>query len=289
MYKRILVPLNGSELSERVLPHAQHLGQAFGASVELVYAVAAIEDIPDKVAAEVARDADAYLKKIADAFPAGLKPTYSVKTGPAAEVIASQAAATEGTLVVMSTHGYTGPKRWMLGSVAHKVAQTLTTPVLLLPVKATAPNGGPVEFKNLIAPLDGSVAAEYILPHVISICKILNMELILVRAYHPHFPGTSIRMHDISKIVHDAAENYIEDKARQLQGEGLKNVTYKVLRGVPSEQITDFALETPNSLTAMCTHGKHGIGRLGLGSVTNAVIHSTEEPVLILRGPDQDS
>ena len=82
MYTRILVPLNGSELSERVLPHAQHLAQAFNATVELVYAVAAIEDIPDKVAAEVAKDADAYLQQIADAFPAGLKPKYTVKTGP---------------------------------------------------------------------------------------------------------------------------------------------------------------------------------------------------------------
>ena len=112
--------------------------------------------------------------------------------------------------------------------------------------------------------------AEHILPHVVSLCKILDMELILVRAYHPSFPGTSIRMYDISKIVHDAAENYIEEKARQLQGEGLKKVSYKVLRGAPSEQITDFALETPNSLTAMCTQGKHGLGRLELGSVTNA-------------------
>ncbi len=289
MYTRILVPLNGSELSERVLPHAQHLAQAFNAEIELVYAVAAIEDIPDKVAAEVAKDADAYLQRIADSFPAGLKPKYSVKTGPAAEVIANQATKEEGTLVVMSTHGYTGPKRWMLGSVAHKVVQHVQAPVLLIPVRAKGPDGGLVEFKSLIAPLDGSSVAEHILQHVVSLCKILDMELILVRAYHPNFPGTSIRMYDIAKIVHDAAENYIEEKARQLQGEGLKKISYKVLRGVPSEQITDFALATPNSLTAMCTQGKHGLGRLELGSVTNAVIHSTEEPVLIIRGPEQDS
>ena len=289
MYKRIVVPLNGSELSERVLPHAQHLAQAFNAEVELVYAVHAIEDIPDKVATEVAQDADAYLKGIAGSFPAGVKTGYTVKTGPAAEVVADHAVARDATLVVMSTHGYTGPKRWMLGSVAHKVVQRVQAPVLLVPVHATAPGGGPVEFKNLIVPLDGSTVAEHILPHVVSLCKILDMELILVRAYHPNFPGTSIRMHDISKIVHDAAENYIEEKARQLQGEGLKKISYKVLRGTPSEMITDFALETPNSLTAMCTLGKHGLGHPELGSVTNAVIHSTEEPVLIIRGPDQDS
>jgi nucleotide-binding universal stress UspA family protein len=288
MYTRILVPLNGSALSERVLPYARYLAQAFDTAVELIYAVAAIEDIPDQVAVEVAQDADAYLQQMADSFSKGLRPKCTVKTGPAAGVIVEQAATRRGTLVVMSTHGYTGPKRWMLGSVAHKVVQHVQAPVLLIPVRAKGPDGGLAEFKSLIAPLDGSPVAEHILPHVVSLCKKLDIELILVRAYHPSFPGTSVRMHDISRIVHDAAENYVREKARQLQSEGLKKISYKILRGVPSEQISDLALEIPNSLTAMCTRGKHGLGRLDFGSVTNAVIHSASEPVLILRGPGQD-
>lgn len=110
------------------------------------------------------------------------------------------------------------------------------------------------------------------------------MELILVRSYNPSFPGTSVRMHDVSQIVHDAAENYVKEKARELQGAGLRNISYEVLRGVPAEQITDLALATPNSLTAMCTHGRHGVSRWLLGSVTNAVLHCAEEPVLVVRG-----
>lgn len=91
-------------------------------------------------------------------------------------------------------------------------------------------------------------------------------------------------MHDVSQIVHDAAENYVKEKARELQGAGLRNISYEVLRGVPAEQITDLALATPNSLTAMCTHGRHGVSRWLLGSVTNAVLHCAEEPVLVVRG-----
>jgi nucleotide-binding universal stress UspA family protein len=140
-----------------------------------------------------------------------------------------------------------------------------------------------VEFKRLIIPLDGSELAETILPYAINLCKSLDMELILVRAYHPSFPGSTIRMREVSKIVHDSAENYIRDMADKMRKEGLTKVSYKVLKGVPAEQITEFAVETPNSVTALCSHGRHGVSRWLLGSVANAVIHCAEEPVLVVR------
>jgi nucleotide-binding universal stress UspA family protein len=111
----------------------------------------------------------------------------------------------------------------------------------------------------------------------------LDMEVILVRAYNPSFPGSTVRMQEVSKIVHDAAEHYLERITEQLRDQGLSKISYEVLRGIPAEQITQFALDTPNSITAMCTHGRHGVGRWLLGSVTDAVIHSSEEPVLVIR------
>ena len=111
------------------------------------------------------------------------------------------------------------------------------------------------------------------------------MEVILLRAYNPRFPGSTIRMHEVSRIVHDSAENYLEEKVRQLQDKGLKKLSYNIVRGILSDKITDFAIDTPNSLTAMCTHGRHGVSRWLLGSVTHAVIQCMEEPVLIVRAP----
>lgn len=286
MYKRILVPLDGSELSEMALPYAQQLAKAFNAVVDLVSAIHTNidTDIPDQITDEAKRNAETYLQRMADSLPKGMRPRFAVKTGYPAEVIVDEAKIQEETLVVMATHGYSGLKRWMLGSVAHKVVQVSESPVLLIPAGAKSPEGGPVEFRRAIVPLDGSPLAEHILPHVVDLCGALDMELILVRAYNPIFPGSSIRMHDISKIVHDAAVNYIEKKTAELQKQCGKEVKYKVLRGVPAEQITDFAMETPNSITAMCTHGRHGPGRWLLGSVTDAVIHCSEEPILVIRG-----
>ena len=68
-------------------------------------------------------------------------------------------------------------------------------------------------------------------------------------------------------------------------GSGPGKPACRVLHGIPAEQITDFPVETRNSLTAMCTHGSHGVGRRVLGSVTDAVIHCCEEPVLVVWAP----
>ena len=292
MFKRVLVPLDKSALSERVLPIAKSLARSFGSRIDLVNVVPTIsEDIPEEFIVQVSEEAEAYLKGIQDALAAELgagQIGHSVQRGYPASVIIEQAESQDDTLVLMSTHGYTGVQRLLLGSVAGKVVQAASTPVLLVPADAKNPQGDLVEFKRLIAPLDGSELAESILPYVTALCKSLGMELILLRSYNPNFPGSSIRKREISQIVHDSAEAYVKEKAAQLRKEGVEKVAYKVLEGGPAEEIVDFAIETPNSVTALCTHGRHGISRWMLGSVTNGVIQCSEEPVLVIRCVSQD-
>lgn len=292
MFKRVLVPLDKSALSERVLPIAKSLARSFGSRIDLVNVVPTIsEDIPEEFIVQVSEEAEAYLKGIQDALSAELgaeRVGHSVETGYPASVIIDQAESQDDTLVLMSTHGYTGVQRLLLGSVAGKVVQAASTPVLLVPGDAKNPQGDLVEFKRLIVPLDGSELAESILPYVTALCKSLDMELIVLRSYNPNFPGSSIRKREISQIVHDSAEAYVKEKAAQLKKEGVEKVSYKVLEGGPAEEIVDFAIETPNSVTALCTHGRHGISRWMLGSVTNGVIQCAEEPVLVIRCVSHD-
>jgi len=290
MFKRVLVPLDGSALSERVLPIATCLTQYFDSHIDLLYVVPTDPDtVPEEVAAHAREEAEAYLNGVVEKWSAekgGDNIEASVQSGHPASVIIEKAESSDDTLILMSTHGYSGVQRLLLGSVAGKVVQAAKTPVLLVPAGAKNPKGELVEFERLIVPLDGSELAETILPYAINLCKTLDMELILARSYHPNFPGSTIRMHEVSQIVHDSAENYVKEKVEQLKNEGLKKVSYKVLKGVPADQITDLAIETPNSVTALCTHGRHGLSRWMLGSVTNAVIHCSEEPVLVIRNTD---
>ena len=291
MFKRIVVPLDGSSLSERVLPIAKQLAQAFGSRIDLVYVIPTpAVDVTEETASKAKSEVTAYLENISTSLVVGLgegRVGVVVPTGYPASMIIEQAESQEDTFILMSTHGYSGVQRLLLGSVASKIVQAVKTPVLLIPAGAKNPAGDLVEFKRLIVPLDGSELAETVLPYAINLCQALGMELILIRSYHPNFPGTSIRMHDVSQIVHDSAENYLKDQVQQLLEQGLERVSYRVLRGLPAEQLTDFAIETPNSVTAMCTHGRQGVGRWVLGSVTRAVIQCSEEPVFVIRSTSQ--
>jgi nucleotide-binding universal stress UspA family protein len=292
MFKRILVPLDQSALSERVLPIAQCLAEYFGSTIHLIYVVETEpETLPDTIVSQALKDGEAYLNNIVGNVSSAEKPIKceaDVIEGYPASAIIEQAETVDDTLILMSTHGYSGVKRLLLGSVADKVVQAAKTPVLLVPAGATNPEGELVEMERLIIPLDGSELAEKILPYAISLCKTLGMELILVRAYHPRFPGSTIRMGEVTKIVHDSAENYIRAMAEKLKKEGLKDVSYKVLKGLPAEQVSDLAVETPNSVTALCSHGRHGVSRWMLGSVASAIIHTAEEPVLVIRNINRD-
>ena len=287
MYKRILIPLDGSSLSESVLPIAVLLANAFGCGIELIFVISIpMAEIPAKIKSQALSDGECYLKERLQILSRGVRKeqlSSSVQIGHPADRIIEQAELHEKTLILMSSHGYSGVQKLLLGSVTSKVVQATRTPILVIPVRAMEIEGGLVELERMIVPLDGSKLAESVLPHALAFCEALDLEMILIRSYNPNFPGSSVRMHDVSQIVHDSAERYIQAKLEELREKGSKRISSRIFRGHAAEQIIDFAMATPNSMTAMCTHGRHGIGRWMLGSVTNKVVQCTEEPVLVIR------
>ncbi|MGO8988489.1 MAG: universal stress protein [bacterium] len=141
MYKKILVPLDGSELAEEVLDHAEKLAETFDAEVILLQVVAfmPIYGAPELVVPFVVDEkqqeaAEKYLAHLAEELKkSGLKVTTKVKVGMqvAAEII-DFAKESGVDLIVMCTHGRSGITRWVLGSVAHKVLTRAETPILLV-------------------------------------------------------------------------------------------------------------------------------------------------------------
>lgn len=141
MYKKILVPLDGSEFSRKALDHAERLARTFDAEIALLQVVPfmPIYGSPELVTPLIVDEkqkegAEKYLHAIAgELTKRGMKVTAAVKTGQqvALEII-DYAKATGADLIVMSTHGRSGITRWVLGSVTHKVLTRGETPVLLL-------------------------------------------------------------------------------------------------------------------------------------------------------------
>lgn len=142
MYKRILVPLDGSPLAEAALAHAQALAHQFGSELVLLRVVVSPYAIvaPDLVLVGqdanqdlVHRQTEQYLKEVAGRLAAqGVKVRTLTCEGPVAEAILDHARAQCADMIVMSTHGRGGVSRWVYGSVADRVLQAAPCPVLLL-------------------------------------------------------------------------------------------------------------------------------------------------------------
>ncbi len=125
MYKKILVPLDGSAVAEVALPHAIEMAKIFQAELILLR-VAFVHFLPgsDPVELESAavRESEAYLERVAQRLTAeGLQVHTVVRYGKAAEEIIDHAAENQVSVIVMATHGRSGVGRWLLGSTAEKV------------------------------------------------------------------------------------------------------------------------------------------------------------------------
>ncbi|MGB6872941.1 MAG: universal stress protein [Dehalococcoidia bacterium] len=140
MYKKILVPLDGSELAECVLPHAKAIATECG--IEKVVLLRVVEPIHPETPATVdfeeiqkaaVKAAKAYLAKTkAKLSKKGVNVETAVLTGRAAETIADFAQSNKIDLIALATHGISGITRWVFGSVADKLVRSSSAPVLLI-------------------------------------------------------------------------------------------------------------------------------------------------------------
>jgi nucleotide-binding universal stress UspA family protein len=297
MYNRLLVALDGSELSEGILPYARSFAKTLGIPVELLhvvdpdhflYSVFAYHGrYYDIMTAEKKRSID-YLRKIATSFAGSASVDCSVETGNPAEVIVDRAASHAGILIAMTTHGRSGAKRWLLGGIAEKVLRAATNPLLLARSTEETKISDAVVLKTLLVPLDGSGVAETVLPHVAELAKKMNVESVLVRVYptpgvdYPtgHYAADWERLNE---EIRSEANRYLQQKTQQLQREGLERVSSLLLEGNAAEKIIDLARERAPSLIVMCSHGRTGVGRGVLGIVTDRIVRHSGDPMLIIR------
>ncbi len=301
MYTRLLVPLDGSRTAEAVLPYGRTLADTLKIPVELL-SVVDIGALATQVSHDGARYLETiiagrlrssleYLKGIAKTFPGrGVKCT--VEKGKAEEVIIEKAGS-DATLTVMATHGRSGINRLLLGSVAEKVLRGSTNPLLLIRASEKSKIEGESILKSVIVPLDGSELAEDVLPTVVELAKALELDVLLLRVY-PRVNNTyadynAVNYEVIRVAFRNEAKSYLENKVRELKNNGVEKVSFAFAEGSGADEIVAVGRRTPDHLIAMCTHGRSGIKRWVLGSVTEKVVRLSGDPVLIVRGSSQTS
>jgi nucleotide-binding universal stress UspA family protein len=307
MFRTILVPLDGSPLSEWALPAAVGIARRHAAQLQLLTvqvlraAVSAIDGLTFSDGSEAWRSAaedsaQAYLAEVAHRVevlhPVTIKSAVRAEFENAARQIVQYAHDSDIDLIVMATHGHGPLMRFWLGSVADGVVRHSQIPILLIRPRSDAEADLKTEtqFRNILIPLDGSDAAETIIDYAIAVGG-HNAEYTLFRAF-PLLPVFATEYAAVAavdaEVTHaqqQAAEVTLETLAERIR---LRDERFRVhiataSKNTSAEAILDYAERNHSDLIAMTTHGRGGAIRLMLGSVADKVTRGAEVPVLLYR------
>ncbi|MCK4726370.1 MAG: universal stress protein, partial [Anaerolineales bacterium] len=280
--RHILVPLDGSDFAEQSLPAARSLAEAYGGRITLTSVVPVqrlSEDtpIPQWQHEQVERSRaklDAYLETVAVRLrEADLTVDKEVLVGSVAEAINRLVDERDIDIVVYSTRGRGGIQRWLLGSVATRLIQLLTRPLLIIRPRVGSPP--PImDFKKILVTLDGSEFAERVLPFARASIP-YGTEIILLtipQIPEAHQYGAVVEeIQQLREYVEQRSQTYLEDVAESLSESGLE--TRVIVKGTrPAETIVQVAEEEDVDIIMLATHGRGGFDRLFVGSVADRVV-----------------
>lgn len=306
MYRKVMVPLDGTTFAEHALPLARSIARHSNAELHLVavippltpaYAEGVFFSTMDLEAEAVERN-EAYLASVRDRLGVDIPVSTAVLEGDVATCLCAHAASREVDLVVMATHGRGPMARFWLGSVADEVVRHAHLPVLLV-----RPTEEPVDLEQESPPhkvalcLDGSELAERIIEPAINVGALLpDVEFVLVRVIKPatpiHEPPESIdtdqeARHILQQVqvmqeeLYREAESYLREIADRLRARGLKVEIRVAVDENPEQAILHEAERAGAGLIALETHGRGGLARLILGSVADQVVRKAHVPVLV--------
>jgi len=296
VYKRMLVPLDGSELAETALAFAKQLSGRLKLDVTFLHVCGSDES-------RFASMHHAYVDWVADNMKRQLKEAGipveaqgEAVVGHPAEEILQYAQKNRIDLILMASHGRSGVMRWALGSVADKVLRASEIPVWLVRAASAQQSDYDKWLKiTALVPLDGSELAEQILPYVEAMVKQRGAEIVdvvLIRVCEPpaipsdYPPGMPLSWDE--HVEQEMAkcsqrnEQYLSAVERRLRDADL-SVRSQLLMGKAADEIVDYAAKTPFSLIAMTTHGRSGLGRWVYGSVAEKVLLGVSNPILLVR------
>lgn len=296
MFKKILVPLDGSELAERALEPAlalaqQQHGEVILLSVPVLQHMFVMEPagygflLPEQSVEQSRTELGDYLKGVQNrrAHP-NVKVHTLIEEGDEATTIVEVAAAEQIDLIVMSTHGRTGFTRWMLGSITEKVLREAPCPVLVIR------NDQPLT--RLVVTLDGSALAEQALGPGLEVANSLGCHATLFRVVppldvDPHLVASLDKLEQgfgdrLRETGHSQAVAYLQGLVEKHQG-SCPNLSEEVWGGDPARTIVDFVEARHINLIVMATHGRTGFQRWVHGSVMEKVLRIAPCALLVVR------
>jgi len=294
----IVVPLDGSELSERAIPYAALYAKTFGGRILLTTVwegaeQALIETLP-AVADDLFKEGETYYEKylaeVAGKYAAdGVEIDAEVLTGKPADTILKLLVERHADVLVLATHGRSGIGRWWYGSVAGEIAQQATIPRIIVGPKVLSQPTKAIKVDGVLVPLDGSKLSESALEHGARIANAFGAALHVVQAISPVaqtylFDVPSVTSVDVQARIDEGVGEYLANIARKLENEA--TVKTNVLRGPAADVLVDYIEEHGIDLVVMASHGRGGLARVALGSVADRMLQS-DAPVFLIRPSEQ--
>jgi nucleotide-binding universal stress UspA family protein len=299
MFKYILVPLDGSKLAEAAIPVAASLAQTLGAPVTLLHIIE--EDAPPEIHRDhhltQADEAAAYLTNVAERdFPLGVNVDTHVHTAVVKDVPGSIVEHATGEfqpdLIVMCTHGKSGVRDLLYGSIAQQVVVQGLTPLLLIRPHSSTSTG--FRLDKILVPLDTGPTHDESLPVAQQLARAYQSKIHLLTVI-PTFgtvagetaAASSLLPATTSALLEIQVENAANDLQEHL--DYLKktdlSATAEVARGDPVVEIVRLSEKLKVDLIVLTTHRKAGAAAFWAGSVAPNVVRRAHVPILLIPLP----
>lgn len=307
MYRRILVPLDGSKTAEAIIPHVANLAKHNEA---VVYFAQVIEPATRSGIINIDQEqeitfkpqkidkAKTYLERWQEKFAQdGLSAEILLLRGVAVDAILNAIEEMAIDLLAISSQGRSGLKKAIYGSVSAALLNRASCPLLI------ARSDTEISLKTnnrILVPIDGSKNSEQILPHVQHIARLYEAKIILVRVirsanHRAAFVNLEKEIHEEIVPEHllsqlgkhqeldriKTAKHYLLNWRNQFQEHGY-DVEVHLLYGRPVDSIIEVAQRSQPDLIAMTSSAKVGLEQFVYGSVASGLLNRLARPMLVV-------
>jgi nucleotide-binding universal stress UspA family protein len=284
----VLCPVDFSEFSARAVHHASAIAHWYGArlSVLHVFPVMPVLDLPPLLLEDKERhQIMAALRKLTVSVPAATPLDLQVQQAPAIhEAILGQISSTAVDFLVLGSHGRSGVRRLMLGSMTERLIRQAPCPALVVPAHAAdIPPDAPVQFHNILCPVDFSDASLRAVEYAISLAEESDARLKIL-----HVINMPSELREFEWSHDELRAQVAEDRRRRLcelvpEGAGTYCTIQTELRdGVVYREILQAAAEQPADLVVMGAQGRGALDVAIFGSNTARVARAVGCPLLVV-------
>ncbi|WP_330631879.1 universal stress protein [Halocatena halophila] len=290
MYESVLIPTDGSDGTAAAVREGIELAHRYGSTIhalsviELAYTEESVADagVWESVFETRKRECEAAVVEVDAAVASAgheLSVTTAIRQGyPATEIVA-YADQHDVDCIVMGTHGRTGMRRYLLGSVTSSVVRRATRPVVT--VQLTDPSVSASHNAILVA-TDGSAGSQPAVEGAIDLARHYNATLHVLSVVETKFASRAPIRRALETEANEAITSVVEQTPATLDTET------HCYTGVVHEAIAEAIENNDIGMLVLGTHGREGLDRLLLGSVAERMIRTAAIPVMIVPSPDVD-